>query len=79
MNTQLRFEERLDIRDLDCPMPIMQTKAKLARMVSGDYLQISANDKEFIKEIHALSARDGHKIIEEDIQQELLYFVIEKS
>lgn len=44
MSENLAFEEMLDIRDLDCPMPIMRTKAMLARMASGDHLKITANN-----------------------------------
>jgi tRNA 2-thiouridine synthesizing protein A len=79
MSKDLAFEERLDIRDLDCPMPIMHTKAMLARMASGDHLNIIANNREFIREIHILSTQLGHIILEEDTEGKVLSFVVQKK
>lgn len=78
MSENLAFEEKLDIRDLDCPMPIMRTKAALARMASGDYLKITANNREFIREIHTLSTQMGHNIVEELTSGEELSFIVQK-
>jgi len=79
MSKDLAFEEKLDIRELDCPMPIMRTNAMLARMVSGDHLNITANNREFIREIHSLSTQMGHIILEEETEGEILSFVIQKK
>ena len=79
MSENIVFEEMLDVRALDCPMPILKTKAQLARMASGDHLKITANNREFIKEIHMLSRQLGHTILEEDIEGETLNFIIKKK
>jgi len=79
MSKGLVFEEKLDIRDLDCPMPIMRTNVMLARMTSGDLLEITANNREFIREIHTLSTQMGHLILEENTEGESLSFVIQKK
>ncbi len=79
MSENLAFEEMLDIRNLDCPMPIMRTKAILARMASGDHLKIIANNKEFINEIHTISRQLGHTILEENTEGEILSFIIKKK
>ena len=79
MSKKLAFEEKLDVRELDCPMPIMQTRAMLARMASGDHLNIVANNREFIREIHTLSTQMGHIVLQEDTEGETLSFVIQKK
>ena len=79
MSENLAFEEMLDIRDLDCPMPIMRTKAMLARMASGDHLKITANNREFISEIHIISTQMGHIILEENTEGKILSFVVQKK
>jgi TusA-related sulfurtransferase len=56
----------------------MRTKAMLARMISGDHLNIIANNREFIREIHTLSQQMGHILLEEDIEGEILSFVVQK-
>jgi tRNA 2-thiouridine synthesizing protein A len=78
MSDNLAFEENLDVSDLDCPMPIMRTNAKLAQMVSGDHLKITANNREYIREIHTLSKQMGHIILEENTEGEILSFVVQK-
>lgn len=79
MTENLAFDESLDVTDLDCPMPIMRTKAALARMASGDYLKITANNREFIREIRTLSSQMGHTILQEDTEGEALFFVVQKK
>ncbi len=79
MSKKLAFEEKLDVRELDCPMPIMQARAMLARMASGDHLNIVANNREFIREIHTLSTQMGHIVLQEDTEGETLSFVIQKK
>ena len=79
MSKKLAFEEKLDVRELDCPMPIMKTRAMLARMASGDHLNIVANNREFIREIHTLSTQMGHIVLQEDTEGETLSFVIQKK
>lgn len=79
MVENLAFEERLDIRDMDCPQPIMHTKAILGHMESGDHLEITANNREFISEIHMMSAHKGHTILEEDIKGNVLSFIVQKK
>ncbi|MFK5985728.1 MAG: sulfurtransferase TusA family protein [Pseudomonadota bacterium] len=78
MSENLIINERLDIRSLDCPMPILKTKAQLARMSSGQHLEITADNKEFIKEIHMLSTQLGHTILEENTEGEILTYIIKK-
>jgi len=79
MSKDLAFEEKLDIRGLDCPVPILRTKSMLARMTSGDHLNIIANNREFIKEVHMLSTQLGHTILEEDTEGEILSFIVQKK
>lgn len=79
MSENLAFEERLDIIDLDCPMPILRTKAALAKMTSGDHLKIIANNRDFIREIHSLSMQMGHTILEENTEGKVLSFVVQKK
>jgi len=59
-------------------MPILKTKALLASMASGDHLKITANNTEFIREIHMLSSQLQHKILEENTEGEEISFVIQK-
>jgi len=79
MSERLEFEESLDVRTLDCPMPILKTKAQLARMESGDHLKITADNREFIREIHMFTSQLGHTILEEDTEGEILSFVVKKK
>jgi len=55
------------------------TSALLAGMASGDYLKITANNREFIKEIHILSTQSEHIILEEETEGVILSFVIQKK
>lgn len=40
----MHFDKELDVRGLNCPLPILRTKKTLAGMVTGQVLKIIATD-----------------------------------
>ncbi|MBA0922529.1 MAG: sulfurtransferase TusA family protein [Nitrosospira sp.] len=40
----MHFDKELDVRGLNCPLPILRTKKILAGMVTGQVLKIIATD-----------------------------------
>lgn len=57
------YDRSLDVRDLNCPLPILKTKAEFARMQTGDVLKVSYQQKQYVRELEMFSRQTGNEVI----------------
>lgn len=79
MIDEITVTKDLDVRGLNCPMPILKTKAAFAHLDSGDVLRVEASNIEYVREIHAFSNQMGHRILDEQVGGAVLTFVVRKA
>lgn len=75
-NTELNYDDYLDAKGLNCPLPVLKTKLALNRMQSGQLLYVEATDPHSIIDFKAYCARSGHKIIQLNDLEEVITFLI---
>lgn len=63
MSTKLQYDDRLDARGLNCPLPILKTKVQLNRMEVGQVLYVEATDPHSVVDFEAYCARSGHELL----------------
>ena len=56
----------MDIRDQECSKPVVAIKARLDRMVSGESLEVLANDSARDDVVRVFGSIQGHHIREEE-------------
>ncbi len=57
MNQPLKFEEtpqQIDLSGLNCPLPVLKTKAALARMEAGGLLEVIVTHPDSVREFNVL-------------------------
>jgi len=59
----MNSNKTLDCIGLFCPMPIVKTKQELAKMKSGEVLEILADDPGFEKDLPAWCNMTGEKFL----------------
>lgn len=57
------FDRHLDVRPLNCPLPILKTKAEFARMRTGEVLKVTHQQAQYVKELEMFSKQTGNRII----------------
>lgn len=60
----LMADNELDLRRLNCPMPIIQTQKALRHMSSGEILSVVATDPGSIRDFPAFAYQTGHTLLE---------------
>ncbi|MDD3448532.1 MAG: sulfurtransferase TusA family protein [Gammaproteobacteria bacterium] len=60
----IQFDQTLDLSGLNCPMPLLRTKAILARMDSGQVLNVIGTDPDSPREFLVYARQAGHEILE---------------
>ncbi len=57
------IDKELDVRGLNCPMPILKTKKALAELASGQLLRVAATDPGSVRDFQAFAKQTGHELV----------------
>lgn len=68
----------LDVRGLDCPMPLLKAKRALNGMRGGERLRVLATDKGSVRDFEVFSRQSGHPLISSEERDGVFIHVIEK-
>jgi tRNA 2-thiouridine synthesizing protein A len=77
MNT-IQINKELDVRGLNCPLPILRAKKALADMESGQVLQVVATDPGSVKDFAAFCKQTGNPLLSSSETPNDFTFVISK-
>ena len=61
----MEFDRELDVKGLNCPLPILRTKKALAEMESGQVLRVLATDPGSLKDFAAFARQTGNELLEQ--------------
>lgn len=56
-------DKELDVRGLNCPLPILRTKQSLAGMASGQILKIVATDPGSVIDFQVFAEQTGNELL----------------
>lgn len=73
------FDRSLDVRSLNCPLPILKTKAEFARMQRGEVLKVVYQQQEYVKELEMFSRQTGNRVVQSLTEGDHYACWIEKS
>ena len=59
----MQIDRELDVKGLNCPLPILRTKKALSEMVSGQVLRVLATDAHAVKDFQAVSTQTGNELL----------------
>ncbi len=59
----MQFDRELDVKGLNCPLPILRTKKALAEMNSGQVLHVLATDPGSVKDFQAFARQTGNELV----------------
>ncbi|MES9966390.1 MAG: sulfurtransferase TusA family protein, partial [Sedimenticola sp.] len=63
LNDDKGYHELLDVTGLSCPMPVLKSKAQLARMERGQVLKVLATHPDSQKEFPSLCRLPGLELV----------------
>ncbi len=59
----MQFDRELDVKGLNCPLPILRTKKALSEMDSGQILHVLATDPGAAKDFQAFAKQTGNQLL----------------
>lgn len=72
-------DETLDCRGLSCPMPLLKTKKQLAKLKSGQVLEVLGTDPGTKNDLPSFCKRSGDEYLGEEEDSGFFRMYIKKS
>ncbi len=69
----------LDVKGLNCPLPILRAKKALKDIPTGGTLQVLATDPGAVKDFEAFCRTTGNELLESKVEGKVYSFVIKRS
>ncbi|UNM96994.1 sulfurtransferase TusA family protein [Ignatzschineria rhizosphaerae] len=69
----------IDLKGLNCPMPILKTKQALMKAKGGDILRVLATDPHSEIDFKAYLVRTNHQLLDFTIEDGVFTFLIQKA
>jgi len=73
------FDQGLDARGLNCPLPILRAKKTLNAMTGGQILKIMATDPGSVKDFEAFAKQTGNELLDSSEVEGEFHFTLKKS
>ena len=72
------FDQELDARGLNCPLPILRAKKTLNAMSGGQILKIMATDPGSVKDFEAFAKQTGNELLDSSELNGEFHFMLKK-
>ena len=72
------FDQELDARGLNCPLPILRAKKTLNTMIGGQILKIMATDPGSVKDFEAFAKQTGNELLNSSELDGEFHFMLKK-
>jgi tRNA 2-thiouridine synthesizing protein A len=69
----------LDVKGLNCPLPILRAKKALKDLPTGATLQVLATDPGAVKDFEAFCRTTGNELLESTVDGKIYSFVIKRT
>ncbi|MCY4142438.1 MAG: sulfurtransferase TusA family protein [Gammaproteobacteria bacterium] len=69
----------LDVKGLQCPMPLLKAKKALNEIAPGSFLQVIATDPGSVKDFQVFSRQSGHELIEMHEDEGVFRYLLKKK
>jgi tRNA 2-thiouridine synthesizing protein A len=75
----MEFHRELDVKGLNCPLPILRTKKALADMDAGQVLRVLATDPGSLKDFPAFARQTGNELLGQKEENRVFEFYIKRK
>lgn len=74
-NYMQAFDRELDVRGLNCPLPILRAKKVLGDLTAGQVLKVMATDPGSVKDFQAFCKQTGNELLSHSDGPDFIFFM----
>ena len=68
----------LDVKGLNCPMPLLKAKKALNEMAADEQLRVLATDPGSVRDFEVFSRQSGHSLLESGESEGVYFYLLKK-
>lgn len=72
-------DQVLDVKGMNCPLPILKAKKALKEMAMGSTLEVLATDPGAVKDFEAFCRTTGNELVSSGQEADVYKFVIKRA
>lgn len=72
-------DQVLDVKGLNCPLPVLKAKKAMGQLATGQTLEVLATDPASVKDFEALSRATGNDLVQSTEENGVFRFLLRKS
>jgi tRNA 2-thiouridine synthesizing protein A len=73
-----QFDKDLDVRGLNCPLPVLRAKKALSELQGGKVLRVLATDPGSVKDFQAFAKQTGNQLLSHSETDNVFTFFMKK-
>lgn len=73
------FNKELDVRGMNCPVPILRSKKAIGEIASGQVLKVLATDPGSVKDMQAFANQTGNELLGSDESSGIYTYFLRKA
>ncbi|MBK8889350.1 MAG: sulfurtransferase TusA family protein [Dechloromonas sp.] len=74
----MEIDRDLDVKGLNCPLPILRTKKALSEMEPGQVLRVLATDPGSLKDFAAFAKQTGNELVGQREENRVFEFYLKR-
>ena len=71
-------DKTLDVKGLNCPLPILKAKKALAELQSGELLKVLSTDGGALRDFQAFAKQTGNELVEQTTEGDTTAHVLRR-
>ena len=71
--------QTLDVKGLNCPMPVLKTKKAMKALGNGDTLEVESTDPGSVADLEAFCRATGNEVLESVEEDGVFRFLLQKG
>lgn len=70
---------KMDLKGLNCPLPVLRANKKMKELMPGDLLEVEVTDPAAPKDFETYSETTGHRLVSSTVADQVFTISLEKS
>jgi tRNA 2-thiouridine synthesizing protein A len=71
--------QELNVKNLNCPLPLLKAKQALNKMAQGDTLRVLATDAGSVRDFRVFCELSGNVLVESEERDGLFIYLLQKK
>jgi len=74
-----KVDRELDVKGLNCPMPLLKAKKAINEMAGGEKIKVLATDPGSVRDFELFAKQSGHQLLDSGSIDGVYYYYLQKK